>query len=120
MKNNSKAVQLRIYMSSTDKIRESLLYEKIVLMAKKHGLAGATVLKGILGYGASSLIHSYKYWEIVEKVPVVIEIIDEEEKIDSFYEIIRSYLEEMRYGCLVTRTDVDVILYKVGQKKLFD
>jgi uncharacterized protein len=57
------------------------MYESIVFKAKEAGLAGATVIKGIFGYGASSVIHSYKFWEISEKLPVVVEIVDTEEKV---------------------------------------
>jgi uncharacterized protein len=89
-------------------------------MAKKAGLAGATVLKGTLGYGASSVIHSYKFWEVSEKLPLVIELIDDEAKIFSFYETIHPILEEMKFGCLVTVENIGVLLYKSGIKKFFD
>ncbi|HBB91045.1 MAG TPA: hypothetical protein DC042_04855 [Bacteroidales bacterium] len=120
MKNNSQAAHLRIFLSSTDKLKNVTLYESIVFQAKKQGLAGATVTKGIIGYGASSIIHSYKFWEITEKVPTIVEIIDEEEKVVAFYETIRPFLEEMQYGCLVTLSKVDVVLYKSGKKRLFE
>jgi PII-like signaling protein len=120
MKNNSQATQLRIFISSTDKVKDEILYEWIVRQAKKHGLAGVTVTKGLLGYGASSVIHSYKFWEITEKVPVVIEMIDEEEKIRPFYEMISQVMEEMRYGCLVTISKVDIIFYKPGKNRIFE
>ena len=120
MENNSQAALLRIFISSTDKMEHTSLYEAIVLKAKKQGLAGATVTRGMLGYGASSVIHSAKFWEVTEKIPAVVEIIDEEEKVKAFYESIRSHLEKMRYGCLVTIEKVDVLLYKSGNKRLFD
>lgn len=120
MENNSKVKLLRIFISSTDKAGNEVLYEDIVFKAKKAGLAGATVLKGMLGYGASSIIHSYKFWEVTEKVPALIEIVDEEEKIMNFFESIRPMLESMRHGCLVTTQEVNVLLYKSGQKKIFD
>ena len=115
MKTNVPIVLLRIFVSSTDQLKQDLLCESIVLSAKKEGLAGATVLKGILGYGASSVIHSYKFWEVTDKLPIVIEIIDEEEKIKNFYETIRLSLESMRYGCLVTIENVEVLLFKSGK-----
>lgn len=120
MVGNSQAALLRIFISSTDKLEHSALYEAIVYKAKKFGLAGATVTRGMLGYGASSVIHSAKFWEVTEKIPTVVEIIDDEEKVTAFYESIRSYLEQMRYGCLVTIEKVDVLLYKSGNKRLFD
>ena len=117
MKTNAPTALLRIFISSTDHIKQDLLSESIVLSAKKEGLAGATVLKGILGYGASSVIHSYKFWEVTDKLPIVIEIIDEEEKVRNFYETIRPQLESMRYGCLVTIEKVEVLLFKSGKSK---
>ncbi len=116
MKTNLPQALLRIFISSTDHIKQELLSESIVFSAKNEGLAGATVIKGILGYGASSVIHSYKFWEVTDKLPVVIELIDEEEKIRNFYATIRPQLEEMRYGCLVTIENVEVLLFKSGKK----
>lgn len=115
----SKALLLRIFISSTDKYKQELIYESIVFKAKKSGLAGATVSKGILGYGASSIIHSYKFWEVTEKLPTIIEIIDEENKVLSFFEEVRPILESMQYGCLVITEKVNVLLYKSGQKQIF-
>lgn len=116
MENNTSALVLRIYLSSTDKYKDGLLYEHIVFKAKDNGLAGATVLKGILGYGASSVIHSSKFWEISEKLPVVIEIIDAEKKVLDFFGIIKPMLESVRYGCLAVAEKTDIILYKSGTK----
>ena len=117
MKTNAQNSLLRIFISSTDHKKQNLLCDSIVFSAKNEGLAGATVLKGILGYGASSVIHSYKFWEVTDKVPVVIELIDEDVKIRSFYETIRPQLESMRYGCLVTIENVEVLLFKSGKNK---
>lgn len=117
MEINSKAISLKIYISSTDKLKSSLLDELIVYEAKRYGLAGATVLKGIMGFGASSVIHSYKFWEVSDKVPLVVEIVDEEYKVLAFYETIKPYLEKMQHGCLVTTDPVNVLYYKSGEKK---
>jgi len=120
MKNSSQIGILRIFISSSDRINQTPLYEFIVIQAKKEGIAGATVLKGLLGYGASSVIHSYKFWEVSDKVPTVIELIDDIDKIRSFYKNIHTTLETMKYGCLVTLEETNVLLYKPGQKKMFD
>jgi len=120
MENNTEAFVLRIFIGSTDQVSQSPLYESIVFQAKKKGIAGATVTKGIMGYGASSVIHSYKFWEVSDKVPMVIELIDEEDKIRSFYETIRPVLESMKYGCLVTMEKASVLLYKSGENRMFD
>ncbi|WP_286853784.1 MULTISPECIES: DUF190 domain-containing protein [unclassified Proteiniphilum] len=116
MNNNCTALILRIFISSTDRYKDRLLYEHIVFKAKEYGLSGATVLKGIFGFGASSIIHSYKFWEVTEKLPIVIEIIDNKENILSFYASIKFDLETMTYGCLVTIDETKVLLYKSGQK----
>jgi len=117
MESNSKAARLRVYISSTDKVAHTLISENLVQQAHHEGLAGVTVIKGIIGYGASSVIHSYKYWEVSDKVPVVVEIIDEETRVRKFYETIQPLLEMMRYGCLVTIDPVEVLLCKPGLKK---
>jgi len=120
MENNTEAWVLKFFIGSTDQINQTPLYEYMVLQAKKKGIAGATVVKGIMGFGASSVIHSYKFWEVSDKVPLVVELVDEEDKIRSFYEILRPQLEVMQYGCLVTIEKLEVLLYKPGQKKMFD
>jgi uncharacterized protein len=118
MENNSSAGILRFFISSTDLYKHESLYEYIVFQAKKQGIAGATVLKGVLGYGASSVIHSYKFWEISDKIPMVVELVDEQEKLMAFYEGIQTQLETMKYGCLVTYDSTTVLLSKHGQKKM--
>ena len=117
MKKMSTAKVLRFYVSNTDMVKHVSVYETIAYEAKKYGLAGATVFKGVMGYGASSKLHSDKFWEIVEKVPVVVEIIDEEEKIDHFLEMTLPWLKALPKGCLVTCQDTLVILAKEGDKK---
>ncbi|PWD99446.1 DUF190 domain-containing protein [Marinilabilia rubra] len=111
------ALALRIYISSTDKIGNDLLGEKLVLMAKEKDLAGATARKGIMGFGASSVIHSYKFWEVQEKVPLMVEIIDDAAKIEDFLEEIKPMLEDMKYGCMVVTEKVNMRIYKSGKKK---
>jgi len=87
--------------------------------AKRYGLAGATVLKGAMGYGSSSKIHSMKFWELTEKIPVVIEIIDEAGKIDTFTEKILTWFDKLRSGCLITVEKAHILLNKQGTKKGF-
>jgi PII-like signaling protein len=117
MQADDEAKRLRIYISSTDKFEHSPLYEVIVYTAKSFGLAGATVFKGIMGYGASSEIYSNKLWEISEKVPLVIEIIDESHKIESFIDHIRPYFEKAGKGYIITLDDTTVLMHKTGNKK---
>lgn len=114
MEAGSHAKILRIYVSSTDKIKHTSAYESIVYLARKEGLAGATVSKGFMGYGASHQVYSEKFWELSEKVPVVVEIVDETIKINKFIETIRPILEQMPKGCLVTCQETEIILCKKG------
>ena len=109
---------LRIFISNTDKFKNAPLYEAIVFAARRNGIAGATVLKGIMGYGSSSVIHSLKFWEIAEKIPLVIELVDESEKIERFVDKILPWFEKLRYGCMITVEKANIVLYKKGQKGL--
>ena len=117
MEAHDKAKRLRIYISSTDKFEHTPLYEVIVYSARSYGLTGATVFKGIMGYGASSEIYSNKLWEISEKVPLVIEIIDESHKIESFIEHINPYFEKAGKGHIITLDDTNVLVHKTGKIK---
>ena len=117
MNTNDNIKVLRIYTSSTDKLKHTPLYEALVFAARRNGMAGATVLKGVMGYGGSSVVHSAKFWETNDKLPVVVEIVDEGSKIDAFFELIRPYLDSVRYGSLVTVEDARVLYYKEGRKK---
>jgi hypothetical protein len=118
MQSNDKATRLRIYISSTDKYEHSPLYEVIVYAAKSFGLTGATVLKGIMGYGSSSEIYSNKLWEISEKVPLIIEIIDETHKIEPFLEHINPYFEKAGKGHVITQDETTIIKHKAGKNNL--
>jgi uncharacterized protein len=109
---------LRIFISSTDKYKHEPLYEVIVFAAKQNGIAGATVLKGIMGYGASSAVYSPTNWEVTEKVPLVIEILDESEKIERFIEIILPIFDSLNKGCMITVEKAQIVLQKKGSKKV--
>lgn len=115
MISNSEAYVLRIYISNTDKFKLTPLYEVVVYAAKRYGLAGATVHKGIMGFGGSSSVKTVKFWEITEKLPLVVEIIDEEKNIDGFLKIILPWFERLRYGCMITVEKAHVVFYKKGR-----
>ena len=72
MESQGEAKLLRIFISSTDKFKHTPLYEVIVYAAKRYKLAGATVLKGVMGFGSSSAISTMKFWEISEKLPTIL------------------------------------------------
>lgn len=117
MENNAEARVLRIFVSSTDKFKSGLLYETIVFAAKRYGLSGATVLKGVMGFGSSSVIRSTRFWEITEKLPLVIEIVDEADKIEKFTQKILPWFDKISTGCLITSEKADIILFKQGKTK---
>lgn len=108
---------LKIYASSTDKLGTRLLYEHIVHLAKDKGIAGVTVYRGIMGYGlSSSHISTSKFWELTDKLPVMIEMIDRTVVLDDFYRQIEPDLLKMPKGCLITLESVIIKLQKTGRK----
>ena len=116
MDTQSQTRVMRIYLSSTDKFKNAPLFEALVFMAKRNKMAGSTVLKGVMGFGASSAISSTRFWSVSEKLPMIIEIIDEEEKINKFFKIIKPYLEKVKKGIMVTIETNNVLMYKSGGK----
>ncbi|HLO58791.1 MAG TPA: DUF190 domain-containing protein [Bacteroidales bacterium] len=109
---------LKIHISSTDKMGSKLLYEYIVHQAKNKGITGVTVYRGIMGYGASSShISTSRYWELTEKLPVVIEMIDVTKVLEDFCTFLTPLLEETKKGVLVTIEPVRVVYQKAGLKK---
>jgi PII-like signaling protein len=104
------AVVLRIYIGESDRFKHQPLYEAIVLKAREAHLAGATVLRGPMGFGKSSRLHTAKILRLSMDLPMVIEIIDGEEKIRGFLPV----LTEMLGGGLVTLEKVEVIEYRAA------
>src|SRR4030088_263789 len=104
------AVLLRIFIGESDRYQHRPLYEAIVLKARELHLAGATVLRGPLGFGRSSHMHTAKILRLSMDLPMVIEIVDTREKIDAFL----PSLDPMMSGGLVTLEKVQVIRYTYG------
>ena len=102
------AVLLRIFMGESDRHEHKPLYEAVVLKAREAGLAGATVLRGPMGYGKSSRLHTAKILRLSMDLPLVIEIVDSEEKIQAFLPT----LDSMMGGGLVTMEKVKVLDYR--------
>jgi PII-like signaling protein len=117
MENFDKAKILRIYVSNTDKIKHETLYESLAYAAKRYGLLGVTVYKGIMGYGSSSHLSSDKFWTFSDKIPVTIEVIDQESKIRAFLDKVLPLINSLPKGCLITLQDTEIILAKKGNKK---
>lgn len=106
---------LKIYASTSDKVDGKLLYEYIVHRAKDEVVSGVTVYRGVMGFGMSSKISTSKFWELTEKLPVVIELIDSTDKLDAFYRTIERDLQQTGKGCLVTMDPINVLLQQKGQ-----
>src|SRR6476661_3382529 len=101
------AILLRIFLGENDRYEHRPLYEAIVLKAREAHLAGATVLRGPLGFGRSSMLHTAKVLRLSQDLPVVVEIVDTEEKINGFLPI----LTDLTKSCLITLEKVTVIRY---------
>ena len=103
---------LRIFIGESDKHDGEPLYEWIVRQARGHGLAGATVLRGVEGYGAHSRLHTSKILRLSEDLPIVIEIVDTREKIEAFLPIVDTAIPEG----LATIERVEIRFYRSGGK----
>lgn len=115
MENNPNVKLLRIFIGESDKIGFETLYETIVFEAKKNGLSGATVTRGIMGFGADSKIHTAKLLELSSDLPIVIEIVDTEEKIRDFTKVVEQLFEESKSGGLITLEKAEIIRYKASK-----
>jgi hypothetical protein len=107
---SSDAILLRIFIGEDDKAGSQPLYEAIVLKAREMGLAGATVLRGPLGFGHSSVLHTAKILRLSQDLPLIIEIVDSEDKIAGFV----AAIEPIIGSGLVTTEKVKVIRYGQG------
>ncbi len=99
---------MRIYIDNGDTFDGKPLWQHLVHQAKSQGIAGATVFKGVAGMGAHSQVHTFEIWSLAQKLPLVIEMIDEEEKLRA---LLRHCDHAISEG-LVTLHDVEVIAYK--------
>jgi PII-like signaling protein len=102
---------LRIFIGENDRHDGKPLYEWLVIEAKAHGLAGATVLRGLMGFGAGSRIHTSKILRLSHDLPIVVEIVDTAEKIQSYIGRIEGVLQ----GGLVTLEKAEVQIYNSGK-----
>ncbi len=107
---------LRIFIGESDKSGTIPVYENIVLEARKFGLAGATVFKGIMGYGGTSIIHTSKILRLSEDLPLIIEIVDSVEKIEDFLPSLNTIFDEANCGGLITIEKAEIIRYTANKK----
>lgn len=99
---------LRVFIGEADKRNGKPLYEEIIFLAKKSGLAGATAIKGLMGFGCKSHMHTANLLRLSEDLPIIIEIVDSEEKINQFI----PQLDVMVKDGLVTLEKANVIMYR--------
>lgn len=104
----SEAALLRVFIGESDRHDHLPLYEAIVLEARKRGMAGATVLRGVMGFGADSHLHTTKILRLSEDLPIIIEIVDMPERIDEFLPVVDEMMEEG----LVTVERIHVKMYR--------
>jgi PII-like signaling protein len=104
----TQALLLRIYIGESDRWHGKSLHQALVEESKRQGLAGATVMQGIMGYGAHSSIHMARLVDISPDLPIVVELVDEEAKIEAFLPTV----EQMVDGGMVTLEHVQVQLYR--------
>ncbi len=104
---------LRIFIGESDRHDGRPLYEWLVIQAKEQGLAGATVLRGLMGFGANSRIHTSKILRLSLDLPIVVEIVDTPEKINDYLKRVESVITEG----LVTLEKAEVHFYKSGNHK---
>ncbi len=110
MENDSEAFLLRIFVGESDRWHGKPLHTAIVEKAREQGLAGATVLRGMEGFGARSVIHSTRFLELSSDLPIVIEIVDREDRLMAFLETAREMVKEG----LATLERVRVVFYRHG------
>lgn len=102
---------VRIFIGESDRWKGLPLYEAIILKAREMGIAGATMLRGLMGYGANSRIHTARILRLSEDLPIVVEIVDSPEKISTLMPVI----EEMVGDGLITLENVRVVQYRSGK-----
>ena len=104
---------LRIFIGERDRREGKLLYEWVVQKAREEGLAGATVMRGMMGFGAHSRMHTFKIERLSQDLPIVIEIVDTREKLEKFLSLVDNEIEEG----MATLEEVQIHFYRSGKEK---
>ena len=107
---------LRVYVGADDRLKGKPLFEAIVLRLREIGLAGATVLRGIEGFGADRrVVHTARLLRLSEDLPILVEVVDSEERIGQAVSAVEEMLEEADCGSLMTLENVEIIRYRPGK-----
>lgn len=107
----SEGYLLRIFIGESDRHDGKLLYEWLVLKAREEGLAGATVIRGMMGYGAHSRMHTFKIERLSQDLPIIVEIVDTREKLENFLTLIDKEIEEG----MATLEEIRIHFYRSGK-----
>lgn len=113
MKKESEAILLRIFIGESDEYEGKKLYKHIIEMLKKEGIAGATVLRGITGFGKTSHIHTTSILRLSTDMPIIIEVTDKKENIEK----VKPKLDQIIKEGLITEEKVKIIFYEGNKKK---
>jgi len=108
----SEGYLLRVFIGESDRHDGQLLHEWIVMKARDEGLAGATVMRGMMGFGAHSRLHTFKIERLSQDLPVIVEIVDTREKLERFLSLIDTEIEEG----MATLEEVQIHFYRSGKK----
>jgi PII-like signaling protein len=106
----SEGYLLRIFIGESDRHDGKLLYEWLVLKAREEGLAGATVIRGMMGYGAHSRLHTFKIERLSQDLPIIVEVVDTREKLERFLTLIDKEIEEG----MATLEEIQIHFYRPG------
>lgn len=117
MELKKEAKLLRIFLGETDKVKHTALYKVIVEEARRLGLAGATAWRGITGFGPTSRIRTARILDLSTDLPIIVEIVDENDKIERFLPVLNDLFESAQSGGLITVENVKVIKYLHGKDK---
>jgi PII-like signaling protein len=108
-------VRLRIYVGESDRVDGDPVFERIVREARAHAMAGATVIKGMMGYGVHSEIHTAKILRLSENLPVVVEVIDRPEKVEAFCAVLETLMGQSPMGKgMITREPIEARVFTSG------
>jgi PII-like signaling protein len=111
----AEGLSVRIFIGESDRLRGKPLHEVLVMTAREMGLPGATVVRGIEGFGARSVVHTSRLLRLSEDLPIVVEVVDLRQRIEPFVDTVEALLDEADCGGLITLEDVKIIRYKPGQ-----
>jgi uncharacterized protein len=114
MKLDGSGKLLRVFLGEADRIEGKQLFEAIVQLARSRGVAGATVFRGVEGFGAHSRMHKAKLLELSDDLPIVVEIVDTNEKVEALLVEIDGMIEKAHCGAMITTQNIDVHRYKPG------